>query len=70
MGSQVIGVDRCICPERRTVGEIRRGEPAIERRREYTVFGFDLGEREEQVVYHASAMALRMTDEARQEAEM
>ena len=46
------------------------GEPAIERRREYAVFKFDLGEREEQVVCHASALALAMTDEARREAEM
>ena len=38
------------------------GEPAIEHRREYTVFGFNLGEREEQVVCHASALALAMTD--------
>ena len=45
-------------------------EPAIERRREYTVFGFDLGDREEQVVCHASALALAMTDETRREAEM
>ena len=43
------------------------GEPAIKRRREYTVFGFDLGEREEQVVCHASALALAMTDEARRD---
>ena len=40
----------------------------MERRREYTVFGFDLGEREEQVV--CDVMALAMTDEARREAEM
>ena len=45
-------------------------EPAIERRRKYTVLGFDLGEREEQVVFHASALALAMTDEARREAKM
>ena len=32
--------------------------------------GLDLGEREEQVVYHASALALAMTDKARREAEM
>ena len=30
----------------------------------------DLGEREEQVVCHASALALVMTDKARREAEM
>ena len=39
----------------------------MEHRREYTVFGFDLGEREEKVVCHASALALAMTDEARRE---
>ena len=43
-------------------------EPAIEQRRECTDLGLDLGEREDQVVCHASALA--MTDEAHQEAEM
>ena len=37
-------------------------EPATERRREYTDLGLDLGERKEQVVCHASALALAMTD--------
>ena len=41
-----------------------------EQRREYTVFGFDLGEREEQVVCNASTLVLAMTDEVHQEAEM
>ena len=41
-----------------------------ERRREYIDLGLDLGEREEQVACHASALALVMTDEARREAEM
>ena len=50
--------------------EDEEGEPAIERRREYTVFGFDLGEREEQVFCHSSDLALAMTDKARREAEM
>ena len=50
--------------------EDEEGEPATKRRREYTVFRFDLGEREEQVVCHASALALAMTDEARREAEI
>ena len=45
-------------------------EPATERSTEYTDLVFDLGEREEQVVCHASALALAMTDEARREAEM
>ena len=40
----------------------------IERRRKCTDLGLDLGEREEQVVCHASALA--MTDEACREAEM
>ena len=45
-------------------------EPATERRKEYTDLELDLGEREEQVVCHALALALAMTDEARLEAEM
>ena len=48
--------------------EDEEGEPAIERRRECTDFGLNSGEREVQVVYHASALA--MTDEARREAKM
>ena len=48
--------------------EDEEGEPAIERRRERTDSGLDLGEREVQVVRHASAPAT--TDEARREAEM
>ena len=48
--------------------EHEEGEPAIQRRREYTVLRLDLCEREEQVVCHVSALA--MTDEARREAEM
>ena len=75
MRSQVNGIDRSRFPGRRTVGEVgeeedEEGEPAIERRRECTNLGFDLGEREEQVICHASALALAMTDEARREAEM
>ena len=64
VGSQVSGINRSRFPGRRTVGEKDEAdEPAIERR-ECT----DLGEREEQVVCHGSA--LEMTDEARREAEM
>ena len=74
-GSQVSGIDRCRFPGRKTVREVRRegrrGRRASDRgRREYTVFGFDLCKREEQVVCHASALALAMTYEARREAEM
>ena len=68
--SQVSGIDRSRFPGRRTVRKIRRGEPAIERRRECTDLGLDLGERAEQVVCHASVLALAMTDEAHREAEM
>ena len=74
--SQVSGIDRSRFPGRRTVGEIRRGgrwgrkTSDRARRREYTVFELDLGEREEQVVCHASTVALAMTDESRWEAEM
>ena len=73
--SQVSGIYRIRFSGRRTVREIRgeedkEGEPAIEWRREYTIFGFDLGEREEQVVCHASTLALAMTDEVCPEAVM
>ena len=72
MGSQVSSVDQSQLPGRRTVRKVRRGgrheEPATKRRREYTDLGLDLDKREEQVVCHASALA--MTDEARREAEM
>ena len=50
--------------------EDEEGDPAIERRRECTDLGLFLGEREEQVVCHASVLALAIADEARQEAEM
>ena len=54
--------------------EDEKKEPVTERRRqsegECTDLGLDLGEREEQVVCHASALALAMTDEARREVEM
>ena len=50
--------------------EDEEGEPAIERKRECTDLGLDLDEREEQVVCHASVLALAMTDEARREAEI
>ena len=70
--SQVSGINRSRFPRRRTLGKLgeEEGEPAIERRRECTDLGLDLGERKEQVVCHASALALAMTDEARREAEM
>ena len=50
--------------------EDEEDEPAIERRREYTDLGLDLGEREEQVVCHASTLALAKTDEVHREAQM
>ena len=67
VGSQVSGMDQSRFLGRRTDKE---GEPAIERRRECTDLGLDLGEREKQVVCHASDLDLAMTDEARREAEM
>ena len=66
--SQVSGIDRSRFPGRRTVEKVRRG--GRRGRRECTDLGLDLGEREEQVVCHASVLALTMTDEARREAEM
>ena len=73
--SQVSGVDRSRFLGEEQFGKLgekedEKGDPAIERSREYTVFGFDLGEKEVQVVCHGSALALAMTDEARREAEM
>ena len=50
VGSRVSGADRS-----RLSGK----------RAEYTDLGFDLSEREEQVVCYASALALAMTDKAR-----
>ena len=50
--------------------EDEEDEPAIEQKKECTDLGLDLGEKEEQVVCHASALALAMTDEAHREAEM
>ena len=72
VGSQVSGIDRADSLEEeqlRKLGE-KEDEPAIERRRECTDLGLVLGEREEQVVCHASAVALAMTDKVRREAEM
>ena len=68
VGSQVSGINQSRLPGRRAVGEVRRG--GRRGRRDSTDLGLDLGEREEQVVCHASALALAMTDEARREAEM
>ena len=62
--SQVSGLDQSRFPWRK-LGKEEEEEPATERRREYTDLGLDLGEREEQVVCHASALALVMTDEVR-----
>ena len=74
VGSRVITKDRSRFPGREKVGEVgkggRLGEPATERRREYTDLWLDLGEKEEQVVCNASALTLAMPDEARREAEM
>ena len=63
VGSQVSGIDQSRFPRRRTVGKLgeeedKKGEPAIERRRECTDLGLDLGEREEQVVCHALNLGL------------
>ena len=73
VGSQVSSIDRSRFPGRKTVGEVRRGGKRGRRasdraKKRCTDLGLDLGERKEQVVCHASALA--MTDEARREAEM
>ena len=66
VGSQVSGEDRADFLGEEQLGE--EDDPATERRRVYTDLGLDLCKRKEQVVCHASALA--MTDEARREAEM
>ena len=71
--SQVSGIDRSDSLGEEQLGKLGEEEddPALERRRECTDLGLDLGEREEQVVCHASALlALAITDGARREAEM
>ena len=45
-------------------------EPSTEQRMEYTDLGLDLGEREEQVTFHALALVLTTTDKACREAKM
>ena len=70
MEPAVIGEDRSRFPARGTVGEIRRKKSQQQNKGEYTDLGIDLGEREEQVVCHALALALLKTDEAHREAEM
>ena len=72
MRSRVSGIDQCQFPGRRTVGKVRRrGRKASDRAKiKCTDLGLNLGEREDQVVCYASALALAMTDEARREAEM
>ena len=71
MGSQVSGIDRSRFPGKKTgkLGD-EEEEPVIERRRECIDLRLDLGERKEQVVCPASALALAMTNEARRKAEM
>ena len=75
MRSQVSSIGQSRFPGRRAVGEVRRGGrqgrgASDKQRKECTDVELNLGEREEQVVCHASAMALAMTDEARLEAMM
>ena len=75
MGSQVIGKDRNRLPEKEQLGKLREQtneeeEPATEQRKEYTGLELELGERDEQVACHTSALDLAMTDEAYREAEM
>ena len=73
--SQVSSLDRSRSLGEEQLGKLgdeedEEGEPAIERRRECTDLGLDLGERVEQVVCHASALALAIADKARREVEM
>ena len=69
---QVSGVDEANSLREEQLGKLGKDEEerATERRRKYTDLGLDLGEREEQVACHASALALAITDEVRREEEM
>ena len=69
MGSQVVGEDRTKPLgeeqlEKLGEEEDEEEEPATERKKDYSDLGSDLGEREEQVACHASALALAMTGKA------
>ena len=70
VGSQVVGKDRTKPLGEEQLGKLEKEEedeeeePATERKKDYSDLGSDLGEREEQVACHASALALAMTDEA------
>ena len=75
MRSQIIGEDRNRLPEKEQLGKLREQtneeeEPATEQRKEYTGLELELGERDEQVACHTSALDLAMTHEAYREAEM
>ena len=75
MGSQVIGKDRIRLPEKEQLRKLREEtdeeeEPVTEQRKQYTNLELQLGERDEQVACHTSALDLAMTDEACREAEM
>ena len=71
MESQVVGKTEAEFLEEEQLGKLGKEEdvekePATERMREY----IDLGERDQRVACHSSALVLAMTDEACREAEM
>ena len=73
--SQVVGENRSRLPRRETVGEVRNGErlgsrTTTELTRKYTDLRSGLGEKDEHVAYHVSALDSAMTDKACREAEM
>ena len=75
VGSQVIGQDQSRHPEEEQLGKLRRktdeeAQPATEQRKEYTDLELELGERDEQIACHTSALNLAIIDEACREAEM
>ena len=67
MRSQAVGEDRNDFQREEQLGKLGKEKDEEKRRREYTNLGLDLGEKEEQVACHASALAI--TDEACREAE-
>ena len=57
-----VGEDRSRLPPRGTIGEAGRKATDRTKKRKYTDLGLDLGQRNEQVVCHASVLV--MTEEA------
>ena len=75
VGSQVVGVDRSLLPERNILGimekrKMKKKKNQQQNEKKCIDLKSDLGERNNHVDCHATALALGSTDEACREAEM